>query len=114
MIKKKISQEELDKNVEITKDYELRLKLNTKKKMKIKYNNPDDIDKVFEIQSTDDEILHVRTPELKIPYKEMNFIRLTFESPNTKCIYKPSIIIRNKANKNIEEILRFKIEVNDF
>ena len=57
MIKKKISQEELDENEEITKNYELRLKLNTKKKMKIKYNNPDDIDKVFEIQSTDDDVL---------------------------------------------------------
>jgi hypothetical protein len=72
------------------------------------------IDKVFEIQSTDDDVLQVRTPELKVPYKEMNFIRLTFESPNTKCIYRPSVIIRNKANKKIEEILRFKIEVNDF
>ena len=114
MKKNKKFDEILENNEDIIKDYQLKLLINMKKKMKIKYNNPDDVDKVLAITSTDDDILEVRTKELKVEYKDMNFIRLTFNSPSTKCIYKPCVIIKNKANDQIEEILRFRIEINDF
>ena len=112
MNKKKINLEDLAKYEDITKDYNnLKFKSNTQKKMKIRYNNPDDIDKVLEIESTDEDTIFVRVKELNIESKSGEFIRLTFNIPSTKCNYSPCVIVKNKTSKQIEEILRFNITV---
>ena len=113
MIKKKIRNEDLSKYEEITKDFGvLKLKPNEQKKMKIRYNNPDDFDKTFEIESTDDETVNVRNKEINIESKTGEFIRLLFNAPQTFGTYTVCIVVKNKNNQEVEEVLRFQIEVN--
>ena len=114
MIKKKINNEDLLKYEEITKDYDpLRFAPKAQIKKKIRYMNPDDVDKVFEIESTDDDIVNVRNKELNIESKASEFIRLLFNAPETLGSYKVCVIVKNKANKEVEEVLRFHIQVNN-
>ena len=114
MIVKKIKKEDLLKYEDRTKDFEiLNFKPKETKKKKIRYNNPDDSDKIFEIESTDNEIVNVRNKELKIESKAGEFIRLIFNAPETLGTYTVSIIVTNKAIKEVEEVLRFHIQVNN-
>ena len=112
MIKKKINNEDLLKYEEITKDYDpLRFVPKAQIKKKIRYMNPDDVDKVFEIESTDDDIVNVRNKELNIESKASEFIRLIFNMPRTIGVYTPKVVVTNKANGEIEEILMFQCQV---
>ena len=105
----------LDQNVlkyeDITKDFELlKFKQEASKKMKIRYNNPDDVDKSFIVESTD-SLIFVRNKEMNIEQKSSEYIRLTFNMPKTLGTYTASVIVRNKNTREIEEILRFHMEV---
>ena len=114
MIKKKVNNEELLKYEDITKDFGvLNFKPNEQQKKKIRYNNPDDEDKVFEIESTDDDTINVRNKELSIESKNGEFIRLLFNAPKTLGTHTVSVIVKNKKNKEVEEVLRFQIQVNE-
>lgn len=96
----------------ITKDYgPLTFDSGEEIKYKIRYNNPDDMDKRLSIVSTDNVIL-VRKPELQIESKDNDYIRFTIRAPLLKCSISPSLVIINKVTDKIEEILRFQIEVN--
>ena len=109
---KKITKEELLlKNEKITKDYNtIKFKPETSKKMKFRYNNPDDEDKTILVESLDD-IIEIRSKEVKIEQKNGKFIKLTFNIPKTPGNYKPVVIVTNQRNGEIEEILRFNIYV---
>ena len=108
---KKLNPNDLLKYENITKDYNnINIKKETSKKMKLRYNNPDDENKNLVIESLDD-IIFVRNRELFIPQKASEFIRLTFNIPKTLGIYTSNVIIWNKNNGEIEEILRFHIQV---
>ena len=112
MIVPKIRNEDLLKYQDITKHFDdLIFKRNTSKKIKIIYNNPDDFDKNFEIISTDNDTVFVRSKELRIESKRGNFIRLTLNIPSTICKYPVSIIVKNKDKNEVEEVLRFNIQV---
>ena len=111
LTEKKLTNEELLKYENITKDYPpLKLKPETSKKMKFRYNNPDDEDKHIIVESND-EIIEVRSKEVIIEQKNGKFIKLTFHAPKTLANYKPIVVIRNKRNGEIEEILRFNIYI---
>ena len=112
MITQKIRLDPNDlKYEDITKDFELlKFRQEASKKMKIRYNNPDDEDKTFIIESTDD-IIFVRNKELNIEQKSSEYIRITFNMPKTLGTYTASVIVKNKKTGEIEEILRFHMQV---
>ena len=100
-----------NENEEITKDFPLlKFKPEMTKKMKVRYNNPDDFNKNFIIESTDD-IINIRNKEISIESKSSEFIRLTFVMPKTFGNYTASVIVKNKDINQIEEILRFHMQV---
>ena len=111
---KSIKPEELKKYKDITKDFDdLKLKRNTSKKMKIRYNNPDDEDKKFIIESTD-AILFIRTKELNVQSKTSGYIRFIINTPGTIGTYTPYIIVKKigiDGVGEVEEVLKFSIEV---
>ena len=114
MIKKKANKTELLKYEEITKEYaQIIMEKETSKKMKIIYNNPDDYNKTLEIESTDDDMVEVRTKVIHLKSKFSDYIRLTFNMPKTVANYNVSVIVKNKTNNEIEEILKFPIQVVD-
>ena len=53
----------------------------------------------------------MRSKELRIESKRGNFIRLTLNIPSTICKYTVSIIVKNKDKNEVEEVLRFNIQV---
>ena len=110
--KLKLSPEDALKYEDITKDFDLlRFQQEASKKMKIRYNNPDDDQKTMIIESSDD-IIQVRTKEINIEPKTSEFIRLTFNMPKTMGNYTACVIVKNKDNDEIEEILRFHMQVS--
>ena len=110
--KVKLNSEELLKYEDITKDFELlKFKQEASKKMKIRYNNPDDENKSLIVESSDD-IIYVRNRELNIESKTSEYIRLTFNMPKTLGNYTACIFVKNKDNGEIEEILRFHMQVS--
>ena len=114
MLVKKIKNEDLLKYEDCTRDYEiLKFAPQAQKKIKLRYNNPDEIDKDFEIESTANDIINVRSKELHVDSKAGEFIRLTVCAPNTLGKYIVSIVVKNKANKKVEEVLRFQIQVDN-
>ena len=114
MLVKKLKNEDLLKYEENTRDYGiLKFAPQIQKKIKIRYNNPDEIDKDFEISSTSNDIIYVRKKELHIESKAGEFIRLTINAPKTIGKYIVSIVIKNKANNTVEEVLRFHIQVDN-
>ena len=107
----KLNKKELLKYENITKDFdELTFERDSSKKLKIRYNNPDDEDKYFIIESLDD-IIFVRNKEMKIEEKSSEYIRLTFNIPKTLGIYTSNVIVKNKITGEIEEILRCHMQV---
>ena len=111
--KVKLNPDESLKYEDITKDFDLlRFKQEQSKKMKIRYNNPDDEQKTMIIESSDD-IIQVRTTELNIEAKTSEFIRLCFNMPKTLGNYTSCVYVRNKDNGEIEEILRFHMQVSN-
>ena len=108
---KKYNEEILSKYEDITKDFDLiKIQQGMSVKKKVRYNNPDDEDKNFIVDSTDD-IIVVRTKELRIESKSSEYIRLVFNMPKTLGTYSASVVVTNKDNNKIEEILRFHILV---
>ena len=106
-----IGPEELLQYEDITKDFDLKYRRNISKKMKIRYNNPDDEDKTFIIDSTD-PIITIRTKQLTVKSKTGEYIRFVFNIPSTVGVYTPNILVKNVENNEVEEVLRFNIEVN--
>ena len=106
----KLSPKELLTYENITKDFDLKLDKETTRKKKIRYNNPDDEDKNFVVESLDD-IITIRSKEMYIEQKSSEYIKLTFNIPNTLGRYTSSVIVKNKDKGEIEEILRFNILV---
>ena len=114
MLVKKTKKEDLSKYDKITRDYDpLKIAPNTEKKIKLRYNNPDEMDKDFEIESTANDIIFVRSKELHVDSKAGEFIRLTIVAPKTLGKYTVSIIVKNKANQKVEEVLKFFILVDN-
>ena len=108
----KYKEEDLIKYKDITKVYPiLKFEQQATKKMKLRYNNPYDEDKIIIVESTDEDILYVRTKEIKIEQKASEFIRLIFNMPRTIGVYTPKVVVTNKANGEIEEILMFQCQV---
>ena len=102
---------ELLKYENITKDFDmLTFQRNISKKMKIRYNNPEDIDKNLVVESSDD-IIYVRNRDMFIEQKTSEYIRLIFNIPNTIGIYTSTVTVKDKNSGEIEEILRFHIKV---
>ncbi len=111
MDSQKFNENDLLKYKEITKEFDLlKFEKNISKKMKIRYNNPDDNDKNLIVESLDD-VIFVRNKEMFIEQKSSEFIRLTFNIPNTLGTYTAHVIVKDKYNGEIEEILKFKIRV---
>ena len=107
----KLSPKELLTYQDITKDFDLiKFEKGTIIKKKIRYNNPDDEDKNFVVESLDD-IITIRSKEMYIEQKSSEYIKLTFNIPNTLGRYTSSVIVKNKDKGEIEEILRFNIQV---
>lgn len=95
----------------ITKEYPLmKIRRVTKVKKKIRYNNPDDFDKVLSIASSD-PILSLKKNQIKIAYKNSKYIKFSLYMPNTLAMYKPKIYVKNLRNDEMEEILQLNIEV---
>ena len=107
----KLSPKELLTYENITKDFDLiKFEKETTKKMKIRYNNPDDEEKKIIVESLDD-IISVRSRDLNIEQKSSQYIKLTFNIPKTLGIYTSNVIVKNLNKGEIEEILRFHIQV---
>ena len=107
----KASTIDLSKYPDITKEYPLiRCKKNSAVKKKLKYNNPDDYNKTLTLIAKD-PIIKLRQKELKIEYKSSKYIKFILELPMTEGTYHPSIAIVNNRTGEIEEILKFNIEV---
>ena len=103
--------DDLLKYENITKDFDmLTLSRGEPKKMKIRYNNPEDIDKHLVVESSDD-IISVKDRDMILEQKTSEYIRLTFHTPNTLGIYTSSVTVKDKNSGEIEEILRFHIKV---
>lgn len=97
----------------ITKHYDLiRFHKNQEKRQKIIYNNPDDFDKNLLVESNDN-MIYIRTKEVKIPSKTGQYIRFIIYAPKTKGFYSPNIIVKNARTREVEEVLQFNIEVVD-
>jgi len=55
--------------ISITQEYkDIKLKPNCLHKKKIKYNNPDNFDKVLQVDSSS-QLIKIKTPEFKLEYK---------------------------------------------
>ena len=97
----------------LVKEYEVEIESNQKIHKKVKYNNPNDYDKIIQITSTE-PIIYVKTDKLVLDYKSSKYIRLIINSPQTLGTYTCFIVIENttlKEENKIEEILKFKIKV---
>jgi hypothetical protein len=106
-----ISAKKLNEYASITKEYpKIILKGSTTYKKKIKYNNPDDVDKIIKL-TTSDPIVKIKTEQFAIEYKSSKFLRFSFEMPATEGKYRPSIIITDMKTGEVEEVLKFFIEV---
>ena len=107
----KASTIDLSKYKDITKEYPvLRCHKNCTLKKKLKYNNPDDYNKTLSFIAKD-PIIKLRQKELKIEYKSSKYIKFFLELPMTEGTYHPSIAIVNNRTGEIEEVLKFNIEV---
>ena len=103
--------DDLLKYENITKDFDmLTFTRGESKKMKIRYNNPEDIDKNLVVESSDN-IITVRNRDMFIEQKTSDYIRLIFNIPNTLGIYTSNVTVKDKNSGEIEEILRFHIKV---
>ncbi len=99
---------------DLTKEYSIKIEAGSKLNKKIKYNNPDDEDKIVNIISTE-PILYISTEKLVIEYKSSKYIKLTFISPQTIGKYTAYVVIEiektNTKPASVEEVLKFNIEV---
>ena len=74
------------------KDYYVEFKKNTEHKKKIRYNNPDDYNKILKIVNNSD-IIQLRTPELHLEHKSnikviilsIKIHPISFSSPIYSC-----------------------------
>lgn len=108
---KSSTNQDLSKYSYLTKEYPvIRFKKNQTIKKKIKYNNPDDYDKPITVVSKD-PIIKLRQKQMTIEYKSSKYIKFLFELPMTEGNYHPSIVITNDRTGEIEEILKFNIEI---
>lgn len=95
----------------LTKEYPLmKLRRTVKVKKKIRYNNPDDFDKVLSLTSSDN-ILSLKKQQIKIAYKSSKYIKFSLKMPETLARYRPKIYIKNLRNDEMDEVLQFNIEV---
>lgn len=94
----------------ITKEYRTQLKSNTFYKKKIRYNNPEDNDKLVRVFTTD-PVVKIKKEEILIGFKTSENIRFSIMTPETLGIYKLHIFVENRALGKIEEVLRFIVEV---
>lgn len=95
----------------LTKEYkDIKLKPNSSYKKKIKYNNPDDVAKVIQV-SSNDEIIKIKTEELSLDFKSSKYIMFSIITPKTEGFYTAYIKIKNLNKDEIEEILKFYINI---
>ena len=111
LVKKKMTKDQLLELEDITKEFDkLIMRKQTKKKMKIRYNNPEDEDKYILVESLDD-IIEVKKEEIHIEEKTGEYIKLMFNIPKTEGTYKAHVLVKNKKDGKIEEVLKFNIQV---
>ena len=105
-----IKNEDLSKYKHLIHNYNLSLKKNREYKKKIKYSNLEEYDQYYTIISSD-PCLIVRKENIKIPYHDVGYIRLSFITPHMNATLKPYIKIVNNKKGDVEEILSFNIDV---
>ena len=98
----------------ITHEYQISVKSNQILKKKIKYNNPDDYDKIINIY-TNEPYITIKENSFSLEYKSSKYIRLKFQMPKSLGTYIAYIYIENKlpSKSEIEEVLKFIIDVNE-
>jgi len=107
-----IKNEDLSKYKDIIHYYDISFKKNRLYKKKIKYSNLEDYEQSYTIVSSD-PCLIVRKQNIKIPYHDIGYIRLSFNIPKITALLKPYIKIINNKSGEIEEILYFNIDIID-
>jgi hypothetical protein len=105
-----IKNEDLSKYKDLIHYYNIKLKKNRAYKKKIKYSNLEEYDQYYTIISSD-PCLIVRKENIKIPYHDVGYIRLSFVTPHMNAKLKPYIKIVNNKKGDVEEILSFNIDV---
>ncbi len=105
-----IKNEDLSKYKDLIHYYNIKLKKNRAYKKKIKYSNLEEYDQYYTIISSD-PCLIVRKENIKIPYHDVGYIRLSFVTPHMNATLKPYIKIVNNKKGDVEEILSFNIDV---
>lgn len=101
-----------DQHEDITHEYKLRMNSGSLSKKKIKYNNPENYDKIIHC-FTNDPIIKIKTPTLILDYKSSKYIKFDITAPRSLgtaigYIYVES---RIKDKSILEEVLRFVIEI---
>jgi hypothetical protein len=75
---------------------------------KIKFNNPDDIDKSLAVTTDNTRLIEVRSPSLSLRARTgYDYIRLKFLGPPVLNTYDVRIYLTHKARKDLEECLLF-------
>lgn len=97
----------------ITKEYNIKVENKCVIKKKIKYNNPDDYNKILKVYTVE-PIIFIKTNNIILDYKTSKYIKFNILAPLTLGTYLAYIIVENTSSKEedkIEEVLKFIIEV---
>lgn len=101
---------------EITHIYRMKMVSGSVLNKKIKYNNPDDFDKIIKCY-TNDPFIKIKTDTIVLDYKSSKYLRVQFNAPKSLGTVIGYIYIENqsqeiKGKSELEEVLKFVIEID--